>query len=185
MRTRLAQVLAQSLVLSATLSATVLAALPAQASIGQRFPAERKLVKDPVTGTMLTFLTSRPHGDAKIYQTHPQWTADGQWLIFRSGLAHGEAMAVNENSGAIVQVTEGGYDGMLNAAQHSMRLVFLRRAADGRQQVVEVDLARVFADSAAGQDAAGDQLPARRRDLARGRRRRHGARRRRAMAVLP
>lgn len=31
------------------------------------------------------FLTSTPTGDAKIYQTHNQWTADGQWLIFRSG----------------------------------------------------------------------------------------------------
>jgi len=50
----------------------------AQAQIGKRFPSERKVVKDPVTGTMLTFLTSTPAGDSKIYQTHPQWTSDGQ-----------------------------------------------------------------------------------------------------------
>jgi oligogalacturonide lyase len=54
------------------------------------------VVKDPVTGTMLTFLTSKPHGDSKIYPTHPQWTSDGKWVVFRSGLARGEAMAVNE-----------------------------------------------------------------------------------------
>jgi oligogalacturonide lyase len=143
MRSRLA------LSIALGLGAALLGALPAHAQIGKRFPSERKQVTDPVTGTVLTFLTSRPHGDSKIYQTHPQWTADGQWVIFRSGLAHGEAMAVNEKTGDIVQVTEGGYDGMLNAAQHSMRLVFLRRAG-GQQQVVEVDLARVFADSAAG-----------------------------------
>src|SRR5579875_4126454 len=78
-----------------------------QAQIGKRFPSERKVVKDPVTGTMLTFLTSQPFGDSKIYQTHNQWTSDGQWLIFRSGRVPGEAMAVNEQTGEMVQVTEG------------------------------------------------------------------------------
>lgn len=67
--------------------------------IGRRFPSELKVVKDPVTGTMLTFLTSTPTGDSKIYQTHNQWTSDGQWLIFRSGRVRGEAMAVNEKTG--------------------------------------------------------------------------------------
>lgn len=130
--------------------AAVLASPCAHAGIGQRFPSERKIVKDPVTGAMLTFLTSRPHGDAKIYPTHPQWTADGEWVIFRSHMVKGEAMAVNEKTGDIVQVTEGGYSGMLNAARHAMKLYFLRPAAGGGQQVVEVDLAHLFADSAAG-----------------------------------
>ena len=49
------------------------------AQIGTRFPSERKVVTDPVTGTQLTFLTSMPAGDSKIYQTHNQWTSDGQW----------------------------------------------------------------------------------------------------------
>src|SRR5438105_6509129 len=91
------------------------------AQIGRRFPSERKVVKDPVTGTMLTFLTSTPTGDSKIYQTHNQWTSDGKWLIFRSGRVRGEAMAVNEKTGEMVQVTEGGYTGMLNVARNSMR----------------------------------------------------------------
>jgi oligogalacturonide lyase len=38
----------------------------AYAQIGKRFPSEKKVVKDPVTGVMLTFLTSTPAGDAKI-----------------------------------------------------------------------------------------------------------------------
>lgn len=98
------------------------------AQIGKRFPSERKVVKDPVTGTMLTFLTSTPTGDSKIYQTHNQWTSDGQWLIFRSGRIPGEAMAVNEKTGDLVQVTEGGYTGMLNIARKSMKLYFMRNA---------------------------------------------------------
>ena len=99
------------------------------AQIGRRFPSEKKIVKDPVTGTMLTFLTSTPTGDAKIYQTHNQWTSDGQWLIFRSGRVRGEAMAVNEKIGELVQVTEGGYAGMLSIARYSMKLYFMRNPA--------------------------------------------------------
>src|SRR6478609_4604125 len=123
----------------------------ADAHIGRRFPSEKKIVKEPVTGAMLTFLTSTPAGDSKIYQTHNQWTSDGQWVIFRSGRVKGEAMAVNEKTGEMVQVTEGGYVGMLNVARNSMRLFFMRNprpsggvARDERQpaslQIVEVDL---------------------------------------------
>ena len=135
--------------------------LPAvlQAQIGKKFPSERKLVKDPVTGVMLTFLTSTPVGDSKIYQTHNQWTSDGQWLIFRSGRVKGEAMAVNEKTGELIQVTEGGFTGMLNIARNSMKLYFMRIPSSdtGRGggntgprpavvQIVEVDLAKLFAD---------------------------------------
>jgi oligogalacturonide lyase len=131
--------------------AALLAATTAQAQIGTRFPSERKVVKDPVTGTMLTFLTSQPRGDSKIYPTHPQWTSDGQWLVFRSNRVKGEAMAVNEATGDLVQVTEGGYMGMLNLARKSMKLYFMRPDGDSKRvQIVEVDLARLFADSAAG-----------------------------------
>lgn len=137
-----------------------------EAQIGKRFPSERKVVKDPVTGTMLTFLTSTLAGDTKIYQTHNQWTSDGQWLIFRSNRVRGEALAVHEKTGEIVQVTEGGYTGMLNIARKSMKLYFMRnpnrdttqrrpgdttrRRESGPLQIVEVDLAKVFADSKAG-----------------------------------
>ena len=149
----------------AAIGGAALLASPAQAQIGRRFPSERKVVKDPVTGTLLTFLTSTPAGDAKIYQTHNQWTSDGQWLIFRSGRAKNEALAVNEKTGDIVQVSEGGYTGMLNVARKAMKLYFMRNlpadtarlrtaGADRRPpaalQIVEVDLAKVFADSKAG-----------------------------------
>jgi hypothetical protein len=136
------------------------------AQIGKRFPSEKKLVKDPVTGTMLTFLTSTPAGDSKIYQTHNQWTSDGQWVIFRSNRVRNEAMAVNEATGEIIQVSEGGYTGMLNVARKSMKLYFMRypnRDSTQRQvndstrrqinlpmQIIEVDLAKLFADSKAG-----------------------------------
>ena len=153
-----------------------------EAQIGRRFPSEKKFVKDPVTGTMLTFLTSTPTGDSKIYQTHNQWTSDGKWLIFRSGRVRGEALAVNEKTGEMVQVTEGGYTGMLSVARNSMKLYFMRdpnrkpfreqnaaanpNAAPSTQpterrepatlQIIEVDLAKLFADSAANKLKSAD-----------------------------
>src|SRR5687768_8197541 len=135
----------------------------ADGQIGKRFPSERKVVKDPVTGTMLTFLTSTPAGDSKIYQTHNQWTSDGQWLIFRSGRVRGEAMAVNERTGEMVQVTEGGYTGMLNIARKSMKLYFMRTVAaaegtrTGALQIIEVDLEKLFRDSKSGKLLAAGQ----------------------------
>ncbi len=139
-------------------------ALPASAELGRRFPSERKVVTDPVTGVDLTFLTSTPGGDSKIYPTHPQWTADGQWVVFRTRRADGDALAVNEATGEMVQVTEGGYRGTICLAQKSMRLFYNRyvdwatkpmrdrRRDDPRVpvEVVSVDLAQLFADSAAG-----------------------------------
>ncbi|HEY7160730.1 MAG TPA: hypothetical protein VH815_05690, partial [Acidobacteriota bacterium] len=129
------------------------------AQIGRRFPSEKKIIKDPVTGTVLTFLTSTPAGDSKIYQTHTQWTSDGQWLIFRSNRARNEALAVNEKTGDIVQVTEGGYTGMLCVARKSMKLYFMqsastdsaeRRRGGGGLRVMEADLQKIFDDGKKG-----------------------------------
>jgi oligogalacturonide lyase len=115
---------ARSLLLLSCLAA--IGTEPALAQIGRRFPSEKKIVPDPVTGIPLTFLTSTPAGDSKIYQTHHQWTSDGKWVIFRSNRARGQAMAVNEETGEMVQVTENGYSGMLCLADHSMNLYFAR-----------------------------------------------------------
>lgn len=142
-----------------------------EAQIGTRFPSERKVITDTVTGTELVFLTSTPAGDSKIYPTHNQWTSDGEWIIFRSKRVRGEAMAVNEESGDIVQVTEGGFFGTLDVARKSMKLYYMKmpefmkkppeerkKMADGERPehkpeaktIIEVDLAKLFADSEAG-----------------------------------
>ncbi|MDM4765266.1 hypothetical protein [Pelomonas sp. SE-A7] len=151
----------RSLFTSLVASLLLALSLDASAQIGRRFPSERKVVPDPVSGVPLVFLTSQAGGDSKIYPSHPQWTSDGAWLVFRSNRVRGEALAVNEATGDLVQVTEGGYEGMLNLSQTAMKLYFLR--ADSKapgskvRQAVEVDLAAVFADSAAGRMQAADR----------------------------
>jgi len=139
------------------------AASTASAQMGRRWPSEKKIVPDPVTGIPLTFLTSTDGGyrQSKIYQTHRQWTADGKWLIFRGTRETGsQAFAVNEETGDIVQVTDAGFVGMLCAGNKTMKLYVMTAggAAEGRgpgravgpRQILEIDLARLFADVAAG-----------------------------------
>ena len=174
--------LPHSVCLSAkTMGVSLLLALPMLAQIGTRFPSEKKIVPDPVTGVPLAFLTSRPVGDSKIYQTHHQWTSDGKWLVFRSNRVKGQAMAVNEETGDLVQVTAGGYTGMLCLADHSMNLYFARfqnvpvaatadsapaypgsagtpgGAPHGPAEIVRVDLGKLFADSASGKVGAANE----------------------------
>jgi len=138
-------------------SLAVLCTASLLAQIGRRFPSERKVFNDPKTGVELVFLTSKSGtGDSKIYQTHNQWTSDGRWVIFRSDRVKGEAMAVNEETGDIVQVTEGGFTGMLCVARKSMNLYIMRvrRDKDNKRtgmEVVEINLEKLFADSEAGQ----------------------------------
>jgi oligogalacturonide lyase len=176
---------------AACLAAVMLfAASAAFAQMGRTWPSEKKIVPDPVTGLPLTFLTSTDGGysQSKIYQTHRQWTVDGKWLIFRGVRETGpQAMAVNEETGQIVQVTENGFSGMLCAGNKTMKLYVLSggggrgpapatapgaaegpgrgpgRAASGAapaaargpggpggpRQILEIDLARLFADVAA------------------------------------
>ncbi|MBQ7214163.1 MAG: hypothetical protein IJS25_06490 [Bacteroidales bacterium] len=109
-------------------AAMLMLSVSAQGQIGRRFPSERKVIKDPVTGVELVFLTSQQGvGNAKPYQTHNQWTCDGKWVIFTSSQrVQGEALLVNEETGDIVQVTEGGYNGMLNLSRKEMKLYISR-----------------------------------------------------------
>jgi len=134
----------------------------AEASIGKTFPSERKVINDPVTGVKIAFLTSQPVGDSKIYPTHAQWTADGNWLVFRSNRVPGEAMAVNEENGTLVQVSEGGYFGMLVNARKTDKLYLMRDpsfsadkqprygSSDNDKQIVEVDMAALLRDATKG-----------------------------------
>jgi oligogalacturonide lyase len=110
---------------------------------------------DRITGLTITALTVPPAGDSKIYQTHPQWTSDGRYIIFRSNRAASktsQAFAVNEITGDIIQLTDGPGTGTgsLNIARKSMRLYFWRGIRGAPLKMVELKLDSLFKDSEAG-----------------------------------
>jgi oligogalacturonide lyase len=148
--------------------AVLLFAASALASnVGRRFPSEMRVFVDKVTGVPVTALTTDPvANDAKIYQDHPQWTADNKYIIFRSnrgapapvpGTIGGaaQAFAINETTGEMIQLTDGPDTGTgsLNIARKSMKLYFFRgngRSSASPAKLIELNLETLFADSEAG-----------------------------------
>src|SRR4051812_31795626 len=51
-------------------------------NFGQRFPSESLTITDPVTKVKFIALTTSRHTNTKIYQDHPNWTADGRYIVF-------------------------------------------------------------------------------------------------------
>ncbi|MDI6451663.1 oligogalacturonate lyase family protein [Anaerobaca lacustris] len=75
--------------------------------VGRRFPPERTTYVDSVTGAEVTMLTTSPARDDKIYQTHPNWTADGEHIVFLSDRTGSKQyFAVSTRTGAITQLTD-------------------------------------------------------------------------------
>lgn len=73
---------------------------------GKRFPSEHLLLKDEATGVEITVLTTSRDVSSKMYQTHPQWTSDGRYVVFRSNRADTWLYyAVSMDDHEIVQVT--------------------------------------------------------------------------------
>ena len=75
--------------------------------VARKFPSEKNSYKDSITGLEITMLTTSAAKDNKIYQTHPNWTADGQHIVFisdRSGT--NQYYAVSVATGTIVQLTD-------------------------------------------------------------------------------
>ncbi|MDO1513318.1 biopolymer transporter Tol [Maribacter confluentis] len=80
---------------------------------GQRFLSENYTFKDKVTGVTVNALTTSRHGNSKMYQTHPQWTADGKYIVFTSNRTSkkdnydSQYYAISTNDFTITQITTG------------------------------------------------------------------------------
>jgi oligogalacturonide lyase len=172
------------LALGAAVAGALLCTSAFGSDVGKRFPSEMRTLVDKVTGVPINVLTTGPADDRKIYQTHPQWTADGNYIIFRStgrAVAAGpQIFAIHETTGEMIQLTDGPNSNasMICIARKSMKIYFLRYsgnaaaapgmperplaqtpaeaqarggfAARGIAQMIELDLEKLFADSAAG-----------------------------------
>ncbi len=130
-------------------------------NVGRRYPSEKTSYTDPQTGVVVTVLTTSPANDSRIYQTHPQWTYDQKYIVFRSDRAsmeveHGrrsqQAFAVNEITGEIIQLTDepGTNPGSINLSRKENKMWYLKREEDGSIALVEMDLEQLFQDSEAG-----------------------------------
>jgi oligogalacturonide lyase len=141
----------------------LLMSLQAVASnVGKRYPSEKYTTVDRVTGRMLTVLTASEHSDAKPYQTHETWTADGEWIVFRStrGGNGSQLFAVHELTGVIVQLTDDPAvnGGSINLSRKEMKLFYLRGGRISRpsenvperpREIVELHLDALLKDALA------------------------------------
>ncbi len=139
----------------------------AEPKVGARYPAELREEVDPVTGLRLRILTGAGHNDVKPYQTHPTWTADGEWIVFRSdrGGRPGQLFLVHERNGEIVQVTDDeSWDvGSVTLSRHRAKAWLFRggpkrgkEEPTGPRQLVEIDLQALLTASAAGRVGNGE-----------------------------
>lgn len=128
----------------------------AASDIGRVFPSEASEYEDPVSGALVRVLTHSPSVDVRIYQTHPQWTADGEWILFRTGDrsrdGNPQIFAVRESDGTLVQLTDGpglSYRSLRLSRKENI-LYYLRDVEEG-QEFIRLDLDPLFADSAKGE----------------------------------
>jgi len=138
------------LLLSALLLCTCVAV---SAQIGTRLPSEKFNYEDTVTGLTVKVLTNSPEfSDGRIYQTHPQWTYDDKYVAFRSRrTGSGQLFFVNEETGVIVQITDGPGNGDYNLSRKNGLLYFFRREPGEPSKIIELNTDRVLADSEKGQ----------------------------------
>ena len=143
--------------------------------VGRRFPSEKKIITDEVTGAGITVLTSSRANDIRIYHTHPQWTAGGRHVVFRSkdrsSDGNDQIFAVNEKTGEIVQLTDGPGLGIRSITLSPRRnlLYYVRTSGEGNApvgEIVELDLdpllhhgGRVGPGVATGRVVARTNLP--------------------------
>ncbi|MCD7963010.1 MAG: hypothetical protein LUF90_05545 [Rikenellaceae bacterium] len=116
------------LLLSALLLCTCVAV---SAQIGTRLPSEKFNYEDTVTGLTVKVLTNSPEfSDGRIYQTHPQWTYDDKYVAFRSRrTGSGQLFFVNEETGVIVQITDGPGNGDYNLSRKKRTALFFQERA--------------------------------------------------------
>lgn len=141
---------------AAALSLACLVAAPAMAEVGKVYPSEKRVMTDAVTGRRLVLLTNGSVSDAKMYPTDQQWAFDGKHIVFRSGSRSGDGtgqiFAVDEESGAVVQLTDGPgvYLTSIMVSRLANDVYYLRRGADNRLSLYRIALTPLLKDAEAG-----------------------------------
>ncbi|MEL0456485.1 oligogalacturonate lyase family protein [Flavobacteriaceae bacterium SZ-1-7] len=115
---------------------------------GQRFPSENFTYIDKVTGIKVNALTTSRHSNSKMYQTHPQWTADGKYIVFSSNRTSTkdnwdrQYYAVSVDNFEIVQITTGKGGRNLHLGWHKNVAYLVKE-----NKLIELNLEKLLADS--------------------------------------
>lgn len=112
---------------------------------GQRFPSEHLTIIDEVTGVDIIALTTSRHNNSKMYQTHPQWTPDGGYIMFRSSRAGGQYYAISMENYEIVQITTGDNNSEIHLGWEENKGYQFRE-----DKLIELDLEQILSDSENG-----------------------------------
>ena len=119
-------------------------------NVGKRYPSEKHIIVDRVTGHLITVLTSSQYSDSKpSYSRRHSWTADGKWILFNSNRGDNgqQVFVVNETTGDIIQLTDGQVvAGRANLSSKEMKMFYMRVQQEKRQ-VVELNIGSLIADS--------------------------------------
>jgi len=98
---------------------------PQGGGVGTQLPCEKATYVDSVTGAEVTMLTTSPARDDKIYQTHPNWTADQKHIVFLSDRTGSrQYFAVSTQTGVITQLTDDSGPGNACLSRSSNRMFY-------------------------------------------------------------
>jgi Tol biopolymer transport system component len=106
--------------------------------VARKLPPEKMTYKDTVTGLEITMLTTSEAKDDKIYQPHPNWTADSRHIVFisdRSGT--NQYFAVSVKTGTIVQLTDDKQPGDACLSKKKNRMYYV---SDNKIWNLDIDL---------------------------------------------
>lgn len=123
------------------------------AQFGNCTPSEMKTYVDRETGLNITMLTDTTKNDRFLYQTDPMWTADGNYLLFRSSSRSKDKKTqvyfIEMATGQIIQATEGANLGSAYLANKSNRMYISRKEGE-KWTMHMMDLTKFFADVKSG-----------------------------------
>jgi oligogalacturonide lyase len=133
----------QSLWLTAAVLAVAGAACAAETSYPLPvLPAEHKMMKDPVTGADLIFVTTNPAEDHNLYFHERSWLADSSLLLFTSSRPDGGLMGYLFATGELVRITtpKGGVGGATAARDRNS--VFALRGREVLELALKIEPSR-------------------------------------------
>ncbi len=124
---------------------------------GIRYPSEHIRFTDEVTGAEIIALTTSRRSSSKMYQTHPQWTPDGKYIVFTSHHPkaknrRAQVYAVSMENYEIVQISsgDGGSPYHLGWEKNS---AYLFRG----NELIELSLGKLLSDSEKGEVGAAPE----------------------------